>query len=74
MGAYQAAIDRVERGGDFLNWQPRPWAEHKQSVTAHDPATLLHGPFRRALRKFAPRTRRDRAAMGEIEQLRLAGA
>jgi hypothetical protein len=41
MGAYQASIDRVERGGDFLNWHPRPWAEHKQSVTAHDPATLL---------------------------------
>ncbi len=24
LGAYQVALDRVQRGGDFLNWQPLP--------------------------------------------------
>jgi hypothetical protein len=41
MGAYQASIDRVERGGDFLNWQPRPWAEHDLSRLADDAGDLL---------------------------------
>src|SRR5262249_40873917 len=42
LGAYQAALDRVDRGGDFLNWQPRPWAEQLQKVTETEPAALLH--------------------------------
>jgi hypothetical protein len=41
LGAYQAARDRIERGGDFLEWKPRPWAEHKAAVDATDPAKLL---------------------------------
>jgi hypothetical protein len=40
-GAYQVALDRVERGGDFLEWKPRPWAEHKNSVDAIRPDKLL---------------------------------
>jgi hypothetical protein len=39
LGAYQVALDRVERGGNFLEWKPRPWAE--QRVSANDPAALL---------------------------------
>jgi hypothetical protein len=40
-GAYQVALDRVERGGSFLEWKPRPWAEHKASVAAIEPDKLL---------------------------------
>ncbi len=28
LGAYQAAHDRIARGGDFLKWQPMPLARH----------------------------------------------
>ncbi len=42
LGAHQAARDRVERGGDFLSWQPRPWAEQLQKVAPTEPAALLH--------------------------------
>jgi hypothetical protein len=41
LGAYQVANDRAERGGNFLEWKPRPWAEHRDAVTATDPADLL---------------------------------
>jgi hypothetical protein len=41
LAAYQAAVDRTERGGDFLHWQPRPWAEHRSAIKATDPAGLL---------------------------------
>jgi hypothetical protein len=40
-GAWQAARDRVERGGDFLAWQPWPLPEHRARVTAKDPGELL---------------------------------
>jgi hypothetical protein len=32
LGAYQVAFDRVERGGDFLNWEPYPRAEGREKV------------------------------------------
>jgi hypothetical protein len=32
LGAYQVALDRVARGGDFLNWQPLPLPEHLAQV------------------------------------------
>jgi hypothetical protein len=41
LGAYQVALDRVERGGNFLEWKPRPWTEQKSEVVATDPETLL---------------------------------
>jgi hypothetical protein len=40
-GAYQVALDRVERGGNFLEWKPRPWAEHKAAVRATDAGRLM---------------------------------
>jgi hypothetical protein len=40
-GAYQAAGDRVGRGGDFLNWRPRPDPEDVAKVEAKDPEALL---------------------------------
>jgi hypothetical protein len=41
LGAYQVALDRGARGGDFLNWQPVPLARHLQEVTSTKPEDLL---------------------------------
>lgn len=41
LAAYQAARDRVQRGGDFLNWQPYPRPEHLESIKSKDSAGLL---------------------------------
>jgi hypothetical protein len=41
LGAYQAAFDRVNRGGDFLSWQPLPLAQHVEQVKATDADRLL---------------------------------
>ncbi len=32
LGAYQVALDRVARGGDFLHWEPWPHPEHLDQV------------------------------------------
>jgi hypothetical protein len=41
LGAYQAALDRYERGGDFLKWEPYPRADARERVKSNDPAQLL---------------------------------
>ena len=41
LGAYQVALDRVARGGDFLNWQPLPLARHLDEIKSTDPDNLL---------------------------------
>jgi hypothetical protein len=41
LGAYQVALDRTARGGDFSNWQPLPLAQHLDQVKETDPAALL---------------------------------
>ena len=41
LGAYQVALDRTARGGDFLNWQPLPVARHLGEIKASDPDALL---------------------------------
>jgi len=41
LGAYQVALDRTERGGDFANWQPLPLPRHVEEVKATDAETLL---------------------------------
>ena len=42
LGAYQMANDRVQRGGDFLNWTPRPSGEALEGVAKlDDPASLV---------------------------------
>jgi hypothetical protein len=41
LGAYQAAWDRVNRGGDFLNWEPLPVKYHLAGVKSEDAPTLL---------------------------------
>ena len=41
LGAYQAALDRTNRGGDFQHWEPLPLARHVESVKTTDPGGLL---------------------------------
>ena len=41
LGAYQVAHDRVNRGGDFLQWQPRPHIDQGILVRSSDPAVLV---------------------------------
>jgi hypothetical protein len=41
LGAFQVAHDRIQRGGDFLNWQPLPLRRHIDEAKATDAGTLL---------------------------------
>lgn len=41
LGAYQVALDRVNRGGDFLHWQPLPLQGHVDQVKQTDADALL---------------------------------
>ncbi len=41
LGGYQVATDRTNRGGDFLNWKPLPFALHLEGVKTTDQAELL---------------------------------
>jgi len=41
LAAYQVALDRTARGGDFLNWSPLPIAHHLDQLKATDPGALL---------------------------------
>jgi hypothetical protein len=41
LGAYQAALDRRNRGGDFLNWKPYPIAEARAKIKARGAKALL---------------------------------
>jgi hypothetical protein len=41
LGAYSAAQDRAQRGGDFLNWQPYPRAEAREIIRVTEPQPLL---------------------------------
>lgn len=41
LGAYQMALDRGNRGGDFLNWKPLPVTYHLESVKSTEPDALL---------------------------------
>jgi hypothetical protein len=41
LGAYQAALDRTARGGDFLNWNPLPLSNHLSALKVTDGPALL---------------------------------
>ncbi len=41
LAGYQAALDRSRRGGDFLEWKPRPYDDHLAKITAKDGESLL---------------------------------
>lgn len=41
LGAYQVALDRIARGGDFLHWEPWPHADHLETARQVAPEHLL---------------------------------
>lgn len=41
LGAYQVALDRTARGGDFLNWTPLPVKWQLDRVKSNEPDALL---------------------------------
>jgi hypothetical protein len=41
LGAYQVALDRTARGGDFLNWEPLPVQRHVQELRVTEAEALL---------------------------------
>jgi hypothetical protein len=41
LGGYQVALDRGNRGGDFLNWKPYPVAEARAKIKAKEARALL---------------------------------
>ena len=41
LGAYQVAMDRGDRGGDFLHWAPYPRPEHVEQIKVSTPEALL---------------------------------
>ncbi len=41
LGAHQVALDRINRGGDFLNWDPLPVLRHVERVDQTDRDSLL---------------------------------
>jgi hypothetical protein len=42
LGAYQVAFDRINRGGDFLNWKPLPLENHVAAIKETDATALLN--------------------------------
>jgi len=42
LGAYQVALDRTNRGGDFLSWKPYPREDAQAKVKSKLPEELLH--------------------------------
>jgi hypothetical protein len=41
LGAYQVALDRINRGGNFLTWEPLPLKQHIDGVRSQAPDALL---------------------------------
>jgi hypothetical protein len=41
LAGYQVAQDRLNRGGQFLEWKPRPYAEALEKVSATTPDAIL---------------------------------
>jgi hypothetical protein len=41
LAGYQAARDRINRGGDFLEWEARPYGEQLEAIKTEDANTLL---------------------------------
>lgn len=40
LAGYQVALDRIQRGGSFDTWKPRPWDEHLTQVKGENENTL----------------------------------
>jgi len=41
LGAFQVALDRTARGGDFLHWNPLPLEQHLKAIKSTEPDALL---------------------------------
>ena len=41
LGAYQVALDRTNRGGDFLNWSPLPLQNHISQIKSTESTAVL---------------------------------
>ena len=41
LGAYQVALDRIGRGGDFLHWEPLPLQRHIEQMKTIETGALL---------------------------------
>jgi hypothetical protein len=41
LGAYQVALDRAARGGDFLHWEPLPLKHHLEQIKSTEADALL---------------------------------
>ncbi|HSH15283.1 MAG TPA: hypothetical protein VLD18_04555, partial [Verrucomicrobiae bacterium] len=41
LGGYQVALDRVNRGGEFLEWEPRPYREETERIVHREPVALM---------------------------------
>jgi hypothetical protein len=41
LAGYQMALDRMNRGGDFLNWKPLPVQHQLESIRSTEPDALL---------------------------------
>jgi hypothetical protein len=59
LGGFQVALDRIERGGDFLRWEAYPRKDHREKITTSDSAELL---------------RETEGAIKEKDQVRAAAA
>lgn len=71
LGAYQVALDRVQRGGDFTNWKPLPWSQHIDRVRSSDAAGLLkeaEGAIRENLQVRAMAIVQKYGALGHAER------
>ncbi|HEX3727942.1 MAG TPA: hypothetical protein VHV08_16940, partial [Pirellulales bacterium] len=42
LGCYQVAFDRVDRGGDFMHWDPMPVARHLERLSSTEPDALVN--------------------------------
>jgi hypothetical protein len=67
LGAFQVAYDRINRGGDFLNWSPRPSDEQLEAIHCTEAAPLL------AEAESAIRTNDQGRAMAAIHRYGEAG-
>jgi hypothetical protein len=69
LGAYQVAQDRVQRGGEFLTWQPYPRAEARDRVRSiSDPAVLLREAEEAIRAREQPRAAAAVHRYGELNQ------
>lgn len=64
LGAYQVALDRVDRGGDFLAWDPLPLARHVEAVRPKRRRRCSGTPRRRSAETSRPGRRPSSTGTG----------